>query len=116
MNNNTASGYTGTVHFSSSDPAAVLPANATLTNGVGTFSITLNTAGSQTVTATDTLNSGLTGTSSPVSVTASSGATHFVVIAARSATAGRSINFTVTAEKLKRCHGHGLHRHGPNQQ
>ena len=47
--NNVATGYAGTVHFTSSDAAAVLPANSTLTNGVGTFSATLNTAGSQTV-------------------------------------------------------------------
>ena len=46
---NTATGYTGTVHFTSSDPAAVLPADATLTNGVGTFSVTLKTAGTQSV-------------------------------------------------------------------
>src|SRR6202011_5914177 len=51
----TATGYTGTVHFTSTNGAAVLPANSTLTNGVGTFSITLNTTGSQTVTATDTV-------------------------------------------------------------
>jgi subtilisin-like proprotein convertase family protein len=50
---NTATGYTGVVHFSSSDGQAVLPVNATLVNGTGVFSITLRTAGSQTVTATD---------------------------------------------------------------
>ena len=44
-----ATSYTGTVHFTSSDAAAILPANATLTSGVGTFNITLETAGSQTV-------------------------------------------------------------------
>ena len=31
--NSTATGYSGTVHFTSSDSAAVLPANTTLTNG-----------------------------------------------------------------------------------
>ncbi len=55
-------GYTGTVHFTSSDPVAVLPANTTLTNGAGTFSATLNTGGSQTITATDAYNSSITGT------------------------------------------------------
>ncbi len=53
---NTATGYTGTVHFTSSDPAAVLPADATLTNGVGTFSVTLKTVGTRSVTATDTVS------------------------------------------------------------
>jgi len=52
---NTATGYSGTVHFSSSDGAAVLPADATLSAGVGTFSVTLKTAGTQSVTATDTI-------------------------------------------------------------
>src|SRR5205823_5506349 len=51
--NNTATGYTGTVHFTSSDGQASLPADTTLTNGVGGFSATLRTAGNQTLTATD---------------------------------------------------------------
>ena len=33
-----ATGYTGTVHFTSSDPLAVLPADVSLTNGAGSFS------------------------------------------------------------------------------
>jgi hypothetical protein len=49
--------YTGTIHFTSSDGSAVLPANYTFTlrdAGSHTFTVTLNTAGSQTITATDT--------------------------------------------------------------
>src|SRR5207302_11225751 len=46
--NNTATSYAGTVHFTSSDGAATLPANSTLTNGTGTFSATLRTPGNQT--------------------------------------------------------------------
>ena len=57
----TATGYAGTVHFTSSDPQAGLPADATLTNGAGTFSAALNTSGPQTITATDTLSSAVTG-------------------------------------------------------
>lgn len=53
--------YTGTVHFSSSDGAAVLPANTTLTSGLGVFAVTFNTAGTQTLTATDTVTSSITG-------------------------------------------------------
>ncbi|MEK7213982.1 MAG: hypothetical protein AAB289_00080, partial [Chloroflexota bacterium] len=60
---NTATGYTGTVHFTSTDGQSGLPANSTLTNGGGVFSATLKTAGSQTLTATDTANSSITGTS-----------------------------------------------------
>ncbi len=55
-------GYTGTVHFSSSAPKAILPADATLTNGTGTFPVTLETAGAQSVTATDTATPSLTAT------------------------------------------------------
>jgi hypothetical protein len=62
QSNNVDSGYAGTVHFTSSDGQAVLPANATLSNGFGTFSATLKTAGNQTITATDTSNASITGT------------------------------------------------------
>jgi hypothetical protein len=67
---NTATGYTGTVHFTSTDGAAILPANATLTNGTGTFSATLKTTGDQTITATDTTNAGIIGTSGTIDVAA----------------------------------------------
>ncbi len=61
---NVATGYTGTVHFTSSDTGASLPANYTFTSGnAGTysFSATLNTSGPQTITATDTVTSSITG-------------------------------------------------------
>jgi len=59
--NNTVTTYNGTVRFTSSDGAVALPADSTLTNGVGTFSATLNTAGSQTITATDKVTASITG-------------------------------------------------------
>jgi hypothetical protein len=65
---NTAFGYAGIVHFTSSDSAAVLPANATLTAGVGTFSVTFNTAGTQSLTATDTVTSSITGSETGIVV------------------------------------------------
>jgi hypothetical protein len=95
--NNTATGYAGTVHFTSSDGQAVLPANSTLTNGSGTFSATLKTVGNQTITATDTVTSSITGTSNTITVSAAA-ATHFSVSAPASATAGTAFNFTVTAQ------------------
>jgi len=51
--------YGGTVHFSSSDSATgvALPADTTLPNGQGSFSVTLVTPGPQTVTVTDVANS-----------------------------------------------------------
>jgi hypothetical protein len=58
---NTDPSYAGTIHFTTSDPAGSMPADATLTNGQGTFSATLNTVGSQSITATDTASSTITG-------------------------------------------------------
>jgi len=70
LNNNTTPAYIGTLHFTSSDGAAILPADATLTNGAGTFSATLNTTGNQTITTTDTVSASVTGTSGTISVAA----------------------------------------------
>ena len=67
--NNTATGYAGTVRFTSGDPQAVLPGNSTLASGVGTFpSVTLKTAGPRTVIATDTVTGSITGASSVINV------------------------------------------------
>jgi hypothetical protein len=62
--------YTGTVHFTSSDAQVVFPLNdVTLTSGAGAFSVTFNTAGAQSITATDAADSlavGVTSTISPI--------------------------------------------------
>src|SRR5206468_5222728 len=68
---NTASGYASTIHFTSSDSQAVLPANYSFSSGdvgVHTFSATLKTAASQSLTATDTANSGISGSQFGVAV------------------------------------------------
>ena len=70
--NNTAAGYTGTVHFTSTDVSATLPSNSTLTAGAGTFSATLATSGNQTVTATDTVTSSINGTSNVIAASQAS--------------------------------------------
>jgi hypothetical protein len=60
---NIATGYRGTVRFSSSDRKASLPANylfVAADNGAHTFQATFNTPGSQTLTAFDTVTSSLT--------------------------------------------------------
>jgi pseudomonalisin len=67
-NNNTATGYSGTVHFTNSDPTANLPADSKLTKGTGTFQAILNTGGNQTIKATDTVTSSIFGTSGAISV------------------------------------------------
>ena len=58
--------YNGTVHFTSTDSAAVLPASATVTGGVGSFTATLMTPGSQTITAADINTPSITGGSGPI--------------------------------------------------
>jgi predicted outer membrane repeat protein len=100
--NNIATGYTGTVHFTTSDSGSGVAVPATYTflaadNGVHTFTsgVTLVTAGSQKVTATDTSTSSITGTAS-VTVNAAA-ATHLLVSAPSSATAGSPFGVTVTA-------------------
>jgi hypothetical protein len=63
-NGNPFPGYTGTVHFTSSDSLAGLPADYTFTsgdNGAHTFSVTLDTAGSQSITVKDMANSSMSG-------------------------------------------------------
>jgi hypothetical protein len=63
---NVVTGYTGKVHFTSTDSTAVLPANYTFTaadKGVHTFAgLIFRKKGKQTITITDTLNSSLTST------------------------------------------------------
>jgi 6-phosphogluconolactonase len=60
--------YTGTVHITTSDTAAKLPADANLAQGVGTFTVTFNTTGNQTITASDTVGDAGSGVSPAVSV------------------------------------------------
>jgi hypothetical protein len=93
-------GYRGVVHFSSSDTLAVLPANYTFTasdNGVHTFSAILNSLGTQSITATDTVTSSITGTQDGIVVNAGA-ATHLSVTGYPSpATAGTFAAEIVTA-------------------
>ena len=93
---NIATGYTGTVQIASSDAAAILPANGTLTNGVGTFTATLETAGLQTLTAADTTNVALNQSSNLITVSPTL-ASQFVVLAPVNAVAGNAVNLTVVA-------------------
>ena len=88
--------YAGTVHFSSTDSAAMLPGNTTLTNGTGTFSATLNTVGAQTVSATDTTNSSLTGKAT-IQVSLPGVAVQLEVFAFPAAGSGKSFQVYVAA-------------------
>ena len=96
---NVATGYTGTVQITSSDPKATLPASYTFTSidaGSHIFNVTLMTTGVQSIIATDTLNPAVTGTES--NITVKSAATSFTVAGFPGfETAGTAGQFTVTA-------------------
>jgi hypothetical protein len=94
-------GYTGTVHFTSSDPHAVLPADYTFTtgtggdNGVHTFSATLLTAGLQFLTVTDTTTSTLLGGEAGIQVNPAA-ASQFLLSAPSSVRHGSAFSLTLT--------------------
>src|SRR5262249_23508740 len=96
----TDTGYLGTVQFSSSDAQPVLPANYTFTptdHGTHTFSIRLKTAGSQSVTATDTPNPAILGTEENVTVQAAVATSFTVAGVPTQVNAGTPQSVTVTA-------------------
>jgi parallel beta-helix repeat protein len=96
---NIATGYTGTVQFSSTDTKAVLPAASTFTAadaGAKHFTAKLKTAGTQSITATDTVTTTITGTQPNITVNPAT-ATHFKVSAPTRVTAGTAFTITVTA-------------------
>lgn len=103
--NSIATGYTGTVQFTSTDVAAVRPANYTFTsgnNGVHTFNVTLNTPGDQTITATDTVASSITGTSGGIAVAVpvpggSNQGVNFGSQAVGSTSAARTLDFAIAS-------------------
>ena len=101
-NGNTATAYTGTIHFTSSDPSAVLPADYTFIaadKGVHKFTaaLTLKTVGSKSVTATDKATASIHGTQSGIVVTPAAARTFTVSVAANPTVAGAAHSVTVTA-------------------
>lgn len=91
--------YTGTVHLTSTDGSATLPADYTFTtadHGFHEFHTTLTTPGSQTITANDTTTTAITG-SVTVNVTPAPVATHFLVLAPENVTTGKSFDLVVIA-------------------
>src|SRR5205807_7265213 len=98
---NTATSYTGTVHFISSDGQAVLPADYTFVAadaGVHAFSAILKTAGSQLLTATDTAASTVTGSQTGITVNATAASSLIVSGFPSPTTAGVAGTVTVTAQ------------------
>src|SRR5262249_1710508 len=91
--------YRGRVHFSRSEAKAGLPSSYTFPatdNGVRTFTATLKTAGSQSLTVTDSANPYITGSQTGIAVTAGA-ATHLAVTAPSTASLGLAISGTRTA-------------------
>jgi hypothetical protein len=96
---NVATGYTGTVHFSSSDVQAILPADYTFTSadaGTRTFTVTLKTAGTQFLTVQDSGNNAFTSTQSGI-VVSSAAVVGFAVTNFPATTAGVAHTFAVAA-------------------
>jgi N,N-dimethylformamidase beta subunit-like protein len=92
---NTSTGYAGTVHFTTTDPApGALPQNSPLSNGQGSFNATLDTAGSQRIIATDTASNSISG-SLTIQVTPLA-ASRLVLAAPAKAVANQPFNVTVT--------------------
>jgi hypothetical protein len=99
---NTATGYRGTIHFTSSDPKAVLPAKYTFTaadKGVHVFSLaaTLKTVGTQSITATDTVAATIHGSQTGIAVSPDA-AKILIVTSVTSWVAGDLHSITVVAE------------------
>ena len=104
---NAATGYTGGIAFTTTDPLASpgsgLPAAYTFVPGDGGVhlfpSVTFKTAGAQTLTATDTVLAGITGTSAAATI-APTATDHFTLThtAAGAQTAGAPFDLTVTAK------------------
>jgi hypothetical protein len=88
------------VHFTSSDGKASLLANYTFTTadaGEHTFSATLKTAGTRSLTATDTATGSLTGMDGGITVNPAA-ASKFLIAAPSSVNAGVPFSLTLTVE------------------
>jgi uncharacterized repeat protein (TIGR02543 family) len=108
---NTLTGYTGTVHFTSTDGQAVLPGDYTFTStdsGVHTFTngFTLKTAGSQTITVRDAAASVST-TSSSITVSAAS-VSKLVYTVGTSQTVAHGVRSTVITVQRQDAYGNAV--------
>ena len=100
-NNNTVTGYVGTVAITSSDSKAILPANYVFQAsdaGIHSFNVTLKTAGSQSITATDAASGSINGSQTGITVSHASAVANVVISpAVSSLTAGLNMTFSATA-------------------
>src|SRR5262249_23809882 len=97
---NRATSYTGTIHVSSTDSRASLPADFTLTaanGGTSSFQATLTTAGTQSLSVAATVNPGFASTQSGIVVVPAAASVFAFTGLPGSATAGTAQSFTITA-------------------
>ncbi len=95
-----ATGYTGTVHFTSSDPNAVLPPDTTFTaadQGIKTVTVIFKTPGAQTLSATDTATPGIAGTLPSITISPATLTTVTVTASSVTIKVGESAHLTATA-------------------
>ncbi|MCY2962471.1 MAG: VCBS repeat-containing protein, partial [Planctomycetota bacterium] len=96
---NIATGYRGTLAFTSGDVLAALPTNYTFTAadaGVHTFSMTFKSSGGQTLTVQDTVTATLVSNQTDISINAAA-MTGFSIKSPSSATVGTAFSITVKA-------------------
>ncbi|MEI8086065.1 MAG: YDG domain-containing protein [Paludibacter sp.] len=93
---NIVTSNTSTIVISSSDANAVLPANAALVAGTGTFSVTCKTAGSKTVTATDNAATLTANTGASTTISAGAFTKLQILVPGETAAAGSSTGKTGT--------------------
>ncbi len=98
---NTVNGFHDTVHFTSTDPQAVLPADYTFVGsdkGSRTFTdgVTLKTSGTQSVTVTDLANTSVNGSeSASIGPAAISATTSTVSVSSSTVASGASVTLTL---------------------
>ncbi len=85
------SSFSGTITLSSSDPKAFLPSSVTFEGGQATFSVTFQTPGPQTLTATDAEDPSFDTTSPAVTVTSP-----VVLSASPGAVVGKAVTLSAT--------------------
>jgi hypothetical protein len=87
----------GTATITSSDAKAIYPASVTLTGGTGQFSVTFETSGAQSVTATDVQTPSDQGSASDLVVQAAQASSFTLTGFPSPVVVGVPGNFTVTA-------------------
>jgi filamentous hemagglutinin family protein len=89
--------YLGSINFSSDDAQATLPGLSNLSNGTGTFTGALRTAGRRSITATDSINPSITATQTNIIVNPAAASQFIITNFPSPTTAGVPQTFTVSA-------------------